>query len=213
MSHPSTKTASNILAALAVALVFLSANSVLAQGRNIPPLMSEREHMQYENAQRLGPPVMDLRTWSDGARARAARLARQAEIKTDAERLQFFNGEMMRSASTGMALDPERILQAASEIKKRAARLRLNLGLPKIKKEETRAQGQAEMDEKALAASLLKLDGLIKSLSANPLLGNRNIIDAGQAASAVEELADIIILSDQIRKSAKRWKQATRPAS
>jgi hypothetical protein len=212
MNEPYTKTASNIHLALAFVIVLLSAGSVLAQ-RNPPPLMTERERMQRENDQRmLGPAMIDLRTWSDAARARRreARLEVSAEIRKDSERLRFFNNEMMRSASAGVAFDPERILKAAGEIKKRAARLRLNLGLPQIEKEERLPEAEKLLDERELGASLLKLDGLIKSLTANPLLNNRHVIDAAQAESAGRDLHEIIFLSDQIRKSVKRLRQAKR---
>lgn len=203
-----------ILAAIAAALFLLSASSTWAQGAGSPPpLMTERDRtLKHEMDMRTrGPDIFQRPQYSRWpVNTRALRMAKAIEIRKDAERMRFFNTEMMRSVSPGATLDYEGISKAAGEIKKRAKRLMLNLGLPRSKEAEKTAKEQDSLDARELPASLMKLDNLVKIISANPLLVNRNVIDAQQASNARQDLETIIALSDQIRKSARRLKEAAR---
>lgn len=203
-----------IRAAIAAGLFLLLASSVLAQGAGSPPpLLTERE--QTLNAERdkrtRGPEIDSSHRYSRfPVRARASRITTAAEIKKDAERIQFFNAELMRSVSTSAPLDYDGIVKATARIKKHARRLMSNLRLPWIKSAARGTKGQDQLNDKELAASLTKLDNLVKNFGANPMLVNPNVVDVGQASNAGRDLEDIIVLSDQIRKSAKRLRQTAR---
>jgi len=203
-----------ILAALAATLFLLSASSLWAQGAGSPPpLLTERERtLNAERDMRTrGPDIEPSRRYSRfPVNARALRMATAAEIKKDAERIQFFNAEMMRSVSSSATPDYDGIVKATGKIKKHARRLMSNLRLPWIEQAAKSSKGQEHLNDKELAASLTKLDALVKNFGANPMLVNRNVVDVQQASNAGRDLEDIIVLSDHIRKSAKRLRQSAR---
>jgi hypothetical protein len=208
------KLTQTIFAAIAAALFFLSASSVWAQGAGSPPpLMTERERtLDVERDKRTrGPEITPSPRYSRfPVNTRALRMANANEIKKDAERIQFFNTEMMRAVSVSAPLDYDRIIKTTGEIKKHARRLMSNLKLPWIKKAAVLPKGQDELNDKELVASLTRLNELVKSLSANPLLVNRNVVDVRQSSDAGRDLEGIIVLSEKIRKSAKQLRHAAR---
>ena len=204
----------------AVSLLFISAVSLRAQqqGRVLAPRVETietiRERMWRENHTRNYDPLEERVDPFEAYRRRAlvSRLARAAEVRKDSDRIQFFNTEMMRSVSNGATLDYDRIIKSTGEIKKRAARLMLNLRLPKLDKSE-RLQAQGELfDNQSLAASLKNLDELVRRFGANPLphLGNAGVLDVKTVTDARRDLASIIILSERIGKSARQLSRATR---
>jgi hypothetical protein len=208
------KPAAGMVATALITLFFMLPGTIRAQ-RNIPPLLNERERMQRENDQRLGPPTTDHQSWfSDWpSRQRAWQRLTAAQIKRDAERIQFFNRQMMGSVAPGMALDYKTIVKATGEIKKRANRLRINLRLPRDRDvSKSKAENEELRDDRELAASLSRLDDLVRRLGASPLLvpANKHVLDVKQATAAVSDLENIIVLSERIRKSAKSLNEARR---
>ena len=198
----------------AIAVLCISAMGVRAQqpqrvlAPRLETLETARERMHREHIRRNNDPLEETTDSFDLYRRRAQefRLARAAEVKKDQERIQFFNREMMRSVSTSAPLDYDRIVKSTGEIRKRAARLMINLRLPRLEKSE-KAQAEGEFaDDQSLAVSLKKLDEMVKRFGANPLprLGNVGVLDVKVVTDARRDLAGIIILSDQIRKTAKR---------
>lgn len=207
-------TSTILCAAIAAALFFLSPSSIWAQGGGSPPpLMTERERtLNVERDKRTrGPDIYPKPSYSRWpVNTRSARMAKAVEIKKDAERIQFFNTEMGRSVSIGAPLDYDAIVKATGEIKKHARRLMYNLRLPWIKSAAQSTKGQDNLNAKELAASLSELNDLIKSFGANSLLVNPNVVDVREASNAGRDLEGIIVLSDRIRKSAKRLRHAAR---
>jgi len=203
----------------AVSLLFISALSAQAQppGRVLEPRLEtletarDRMHRDHNRIVTDEPGVNDNPFDSYRRRALAFRRARAAQVRQDTERIQFFNTEMMRSVSVSAPPNYDQIIESTGEIKKRAERLRRNLRLPKLEKSE---QPQAEseiIDNQSLAASLKRLDELVRHFGANPLpgLGNVAVLDVTAVADARQDLGGIIALSDHIRKSAKRLSQQT----
>ncbi len=144
------------------------------------------------------------------------------QIREDFERIQVVNNEMIRSTSGGNTPDFEFISNRASEIKKRAARLKTNMAFPETGDGEKGVGDRAPSDNewKALLSaldslikgapdsgqmktSLSALAVLIKNFVANPLFGNSRISDATLMTSARRDLENIIELSGRIRKSAE----------
>jgi hypothetical protein len=208
----------------AVSLLFISAVYARAQqpdrGRQ-PRVLAPRletmetmqERMRRENSPRFNDPSGGPANPFEAYRRRAleSRLARAAQVRKDRERIQFFNGEMMRAASPGAVPDYDRIIKATGEIKKRAARLMLNLNLPKLDKSEKPQAAEELLDNRSLALSLKKLDEMVQQFGADPLpgLGRVAVLDVKAVTNARLNLAGIVVLSDQIRKSAKRLRQQT----
>jgi hypothetical protein len=203
--------------AAAVSLLFISAFSAQAQppGRVLEPRIEtmetarDRMHRDHNRIATDQPGENDNPFDTYRRRELAARRARAAEVRQDTERIQFFNTEMMRSVSVSAPPDYDRIIKSTGEIKKRAERLRLNLRLPKLEKSEQPLAESEIADNQSLAASLKRLDELVRHFGANPLprLGNAGVLDVAAVADARRDLFGIIALSDHIRKSAKRLRQ------
>jgi hypothetical protein len=223
MRHPYTKHSSILVAV--ISLLFISAISARAQtppppphlpppGRVLEPRPLTLESLRWENERRMrGENERHVIGFDDPlARRQAARMMIVAQVKKDTERIQFFNTEMMRSVSSNAPPDYDQIIKATGEIKQRAARLMLNLNLPKLEKSEMSQAAPELFDRPALVASLKKLDELVTNFSANPLPlpGRVAVLDVKAVTDARQTLADIVALSDHIRKSAKRLRQTAR---
>jgi hypothetical protein len=216
MKNPCTRLSAYFVAA--VSLLFISAIYAGAQqqGRVLAPrletLETVRERMRRGDDQRIYDSLGEPANPFDAYRRRAleSRLARAAQVRKDTERIQFFNREMMRSVASGAPLDYDRIIKATGEIRKRAARMMLNLNLPKLDKSEM-PQAEGELfDNQSLAASLIKLDEMVKRFGANPLprLGKVAVLDVKAVTDARLNLAGIVVLSEKIRKSARQLAKA-----
>ena len=223
MKRPCTKLSSILVALLS--LLFISAVSTRAQQqpRVQPPPPPERvlaprpvtlESLRWENQRRMSNVnEQNVVGFDDpGARRRAAQRMTVAQVKKDTERIQFFNAEMMRSVSSNAPLDYDGIVKATGEIKERAARLMLNLNLPRLDKSEMPQAAPGLFDKPALVDSLKRLDEMVKQFSANPLPlpGKVAVLDVKAVTEARRNLGDIIVLSDHIRKSAKHLAKAAR---
>jgi hypothetical protein len=226
MKHPCTK--HSLILVAVVSLLFISAVSASVQTPPPPPhvppperVLAPRpltlESLRWENERRMRGENEHNNTNIIGfddplARRQAARMMIVAQVKKDTERIQFFNTEMMRSVASNAPLDYDGIIKATGEIKNRVVRLMLNLDLPKLEKSEMPQAGPELFDRPALVASLKKLDELVKYFGANPLPlpGKVSVIDVKAVTDARQNMADIIVLSDTIRKSAKRLRQTAR---
>ncbi len=115
----------------------------------------------------------------------------------------------MQAVSVSEALDYEVIANATLEIKKRAARLKDNLALPKPEINEKKSKERRAPDRKQVKASLYILDQSIMSFVTNPGFQNADVVDAHLSVKASTDLAKIIELSESIRQSAKSLRNAT----
>ncbi len=209
MKNRYTKYTSTAVAVFAAALLLLSTDFASAQFRTQPSPM-ERERMRQQRDMR------SHRRWVNSIplfTEQQMRMAQAAQAKKDSERIQFFNTEMMRSVSTNAPPDYEGIAKAAGEIKKRAARLMRYLNLSRMEKSERPQTGPEYLEARQLAASLERLDGLVRRFGANSLSQPKSasVIDARAAIDARQDLEEIIALSKKIKESAKRLRQAARP--
>ncbi|HKS26304.1 MAG TPA: hypothetical protein VJS44_00730 [Pyrinomonadaceae bacterium] len=128
------------------------------------------------------------------------------QVKDDYEGLQLANNNVLNMISMGNAPDYRLIEEAASEIKKRAGRLKsYMLILQMVRENESRRKSLMDIEPAAIKESLMTLDGAIARLVDNPIFKNFNrVTDADGAIKARDELDDIIDLSEGIRRSARR---------
>jgi hypothetical protein len=100
-------------------------------------------------------------------------------------------------------LDYARIRKESAEVRKRATRLKSYLSLPEV--EESRKPDKAAeiQTPEALRSAVGKLDALVNSFAWNPVFQRPNVVDLEQSTKASRDLAGIIIISEQIRKSAE----------
>jgi hypothetical protein len=188
-----------------LALAFVSVSSVRAQQP-----ASERDIALRERQLRGIGKVN--RVEDDIARPRLT----LGQVKEDYEGLQAANNRILKmlSASAGSVLDYKLIDESASEIKKRAGRLKSYLlVLQMMKEDETRRKNLSEIGTEEIKDSLLSLDKIIVRLVDNPIFRNFDkVLDAEGSKKASDDLDDIIELSEGIKRSARRAVKLSRAA-
>jgi hypothetical protein len=130
------------------------------------------------------------------------------QIKEDFERIQIINIKELQTQESGATPDYARISSAASEIKKRAARLKGNLFSSNSEQqmEETKKEAEEAQDLKSLLA---ELDGAISGFVRNPMFRNLRVVNAQNSAKARRELERIIKLSARVRQEADKKKRGS----
>jgi hypothetical protein len=175
----------------------------------------------------VGPPPgaigdKNLRDEADPTRARSVemeRVKRDADkpedkaapsfpqIMEDFERIQIINSDVLQAGAPGSAPDYRRISEAASEIKKRAARLSSNLFPPETEKQSKGKNEEAE-EPQDLKSLLSAVDGAIISFVNNPIFQNTKVVNPEDSAKARRDLDKVIKLSTRISKEADKLKKA-----
>ena len=187
------------LRALVLALVFAPLR--LAQQR--------RESTQRELQRTLERDLMFREMEQMAARPPAPPPVRRTpveQINEDFERIQIVNHALAQAVSSGEELDFKVVGQAASEIKKRAGRLKENLILPDV--DERRPKGSDEIEEGQLKQSLAALDKLVDSFVHNPGFQSVKVVDTQWGGKARRDLEEIIELSDRLKKSCEHLHKA-----
>jgi hypothetical protein len=130
-----------------------------------------------------------------------------AQIKEDFRRLQILNNDVLRAVSSGGEADYKSISDSAKEIKKRAARLKLNLVFPEAEKDE-RPPSLQPPDASDLKPSVAALDTLIFSFVSNPIFKEVGVVNAKLGIRARHDLEGIIELSEMVRKNAEKMSRS-----
>lgn len=132
-----------------------------------------------------------------------------AQIKKDYEGLQISNNQLLRMLQTG-AIDYELIVTAATDIKKRAGRLKLALRLPEPPINDKRVRFSDEVVSKSMKASILSLDALIMKLVSNSIFKDAGrIVDAENSAKARADIDSIIELCGKLRRGSEKLRSAS----
>lgn len=178
------------------ALALASATYVCAQ----PQTRSERDLALRER--QLRSVGKAIRIENDIAQPRVT----LGQVKDDYEGLQAANNTILKMLSLRNGLDYKVIEESASEIKKRAGRLKSYLlTLQMVKENENRRKNLSEIETEAIKDSLLSLDASIVRLVDNPIFKNfSKVLDADGSLKARDDLDDIIDLSEGIKRSARR---------
>jgi hypothetical protein len=125
------------------------------------------------------------------------------QIKEDFEQIQQVNSSVLQAAPSGEAPNYARIHEAASEIKKRATRLKKNL----FGAETGEEKHSKEKDEKGaqdLKALLPALDDAIGAFVHSPLFQNAGVVNPDDSAKAARDLEAVIKLSARVEKESER---------
>ena len=126
-----------------------------------------------------------------------------AELQEDFKRIQAVNLEMVRTLSKGGTLDLKFVAGAASEIKKRAERLKENLVLPEPEKEDKPAQAETAMTLEQLKWSMLLLGKLVYGFVKSPLFTEIEVVNQQEGMKVRAMLDQIIELSQRIKKNSE----------
>ena len=192
-------------AAVAVALASALAPQALGQdARVIEATRKERERRAGEEAQRLASWELRMLEQRKLPQQRKDLNLAWAQIREDYKQLQVVNNDLARAVSEGGALDFKYVAKSASEIKKRAARLKENMVLPEAEKPQGPPGQEAGGEAERLKSSLTALDNLILAFVNNPIFERAKTADVQMSAKARRDLEEIIELSEQIKKSSER---------
>lgn len=133
-----------------------------------------------------------------------------AQIREDFVRLQVVNNDLARAASGGGQLDLKLVAKFASEIKKRAERLKLNLALPEAEEGAKVPAAPTPSDPEQLRVALSRLDGIVlRFTNALHAKGVRSF-DAQSSARLRLDLEAIIGLSERVKKGSEKLEEAAR---
>jgi hypothetical protein len=193
-----------------VVIAFASAFSplVFCQSAEIEKAkQAEIDRRAGENERRLA--TLELRMAEvrrPPERRRDSKLA-YAQIREDYKQLQVVNNELARQVSAAHTLNFDYIEKSVSEINKRAARLKENMGLPEAKDLAERSRSEAVEAAKQLNSSLVVLDNLVMEFVNSPIFEQPKTVDVQIATKARRALEGIIEISDRIKKSSEKLKK------
>jgi hypothetical protein len=133
-----------------------------------------------------------------------------AQIREDFLRLQAVNNDLARAVSGGGQLDFKLVAKSASEIKKRAERLKVNLTLPEPSNGEKTPAAATPTDSAQLRVALSRLDGIVLRFANNLHTKGVRRLDAQSSARLRLDLEAIIGLSGRVKKWSEKLGEADR---
>ena len=197
-----------IRAAATVVLAAASAPLVMAQ-RGGPSEAEQFRQAMIEARERevrdneLRERAFDLRMLEIEAGKRRVRREPKldfAQIREDFRLIQVVNNDLTRAISHSAALDLKLVEKLASEIKKRAGRLKDNMMLPESERVFERPPAEVVTEDAQLKSSLRLLGALIDEFVNNPIFNEPNLVDVQLSAKARRDLEEIMEVSDEVRK-------------
>lgn len=134
-----------------------------------------------------------------------------AEVNDDMARLGVLHdGITSALAANNQPLDAKAFLDKAVEIKLRGTRLRTDLALPVDDKAQKRDVLKS-VDSATLQTVVSVLDKLLESFLHNPVFTDTGAVDLQLAAKARQDLEDIIVVSEKVRKTAEKLSKSKNP--
>jgi hypothetical protein len=131
-----------------------------------------------------------------------------AQIKEDFLRIQIIDDDLKEQAAREDAIDLKLVVRSASELNRRAVRLKDNLSLPEISAVSEPPNAGANAGPVQLRSLLSSLSKSIDEFVENPLFESAKVVDARLSAQARRDLQQIIYVSKQIRKTSERLNRA-----
>ena len=114
------------------------------------------------------------------------------------------HNEFARLFKSDKPFDFHYILEATTEINKRATRLQSTLGLQQLPDETHVAEKTDEIDEAHMKDALVRMCTQIRSFVTNPVIENPSTVDAQHLSNARRDLESLVQLSAHIKKEAAR---------
>jgi hypothetical protein len=134
---------------------------------------------------------------------------RYEQSKEDFELLQVISSRLSETVNSGAGPDYLQIGKDAAEVKKRAARLKINLAFPEPAKDEKSKKRWEEFSTEEIKSAIGALDDLVKSFVSNPIFQQPRVLDVERSARAMRDLELIIKLSEQIQRRAEALSKTT----
>ncbi|HEX7312651.1 MAG TPA: hypothetical protein VF297_01950 [Pyrinomonadaceae bacterium] len=197
----------------ASAVLLLAACAMVAQGQQVRTAEREARERMARDAAASEEREMEFalieRYHRAGEQRREPRLA-AAQIREDFVRLQVVNNDLARVVAGTGQLDFKLVAKSASEIKKRAERLKLNLILPEPDAGARPPAGAAPTDPEQLRTALSRLDGIVLRFANALHAKGVKRFDAESSVRLRLDLEAIIGLSERVKKSSERLGDAAR---
>jgi len=127
------------------------------------------------------------------------------QIKKDFQQILAVNDDLGQLLAANTALDYKYVSDTASKIKSLAVRLDSNLVLGESESKASRPE--YELSGAVLRSSLSSLHDLVISFVENPIFRQRGVFDIQETKRAKGDVDEIIALSDQIKKIAKKLRK------
>jgi len=131
------------------------------------------------------------------------------QIEQDFNRILILHNEFAKAISAQQQLDYQFIAAASNEIRKRASRLQTNLALSEPESQPEKSKTAVTLSPDQLRSELITLCTEIKNFVTNPVIETPGTINLEQLTKARKDLADIIVISDSIKKAAEKLDKAT----
>lgn len=155
--------------------------------------IASREERACESDDTVGDVPFSLEV----SRPAEARL-RNAQMRDDLDYLRAAGLYLSDVASRSGGLDFRAIAKKASEVRKRADRLKFGLALPGIWKSSKDLEERVPADPKELRASLSALSALIAEAVRDPVVKGYTL-DAARSSEARKKLDEIVELSGRVK--------------
>ncbi len=131
-----------------------------------------------------------------------------AQIREDFIRIQVVNNDLAKTVAGGGQLDLKLVAKSASEIKRRAERLRDNLALPEEGGGDKSPKALPPADAEQLKAALSQLDGMVLKFANELHAKGVRRFDAKSSAKMRRDLEEIIALSGRAKKGCEKMEKA-----
>ena len=192
----------HVLVTGAVLLIgIIPITSVSAQ--KAPPPPSQDRTRTYDANSELRTRDANITLMERTKTEAARRDAVQRQMNEDLERIQTLNASLVSAFAPGTP-DYTRISEDSAELKKRAIRLKNNLALPPVSKEQKEEKQKSKVESDQLQTLVPELNELVKSFVANPLFNKGSSVDYQLLAKARRDLDGIQELGEKIRKAADK---------
>lgn len=205
MDHLDSRSATNALAVIAAAAVFMLASAASLRAQISPTASGAGLSGRDRDINQREAELSNLERGGKSAARRDPQLV-LAEVNEDFARLREIDQDIKSMLASNSALDYKHVAESSAEVKKRATRLKTNLALPAAK-DDKRQKIQSPGED--LKPSLTALEGLINSFLTNPIFSDTGEVDAKLAGKAKLDLDDILELSEKLRKSAEKLSKNT----
>lgn len=133
-----------------------------------------------------------------------------AQIREDFLRLQVVNNDLARAVFGEGELDFKLVAKSASEIKKRAERLKENLALPETPEGEKSPAAPIPNDLQQLRLAASRLDGIVLRFATNLHAKGVNRFDEQSSARLRLDLMAIVALSERVKRISEKLGETAR---
>lgn len=207
LRYQSVKTRACILAAaVSLAAASAAAATPLQRPAGGPDLKAEQRKREVRETMLRNSELGAAIEKGDQKRIEAA----VEQVKQDFKQIQIVRNEIARNILANKPADYKLISGEASEINKRAERLKTYLIPPAAEGKDKAPKSQIEFDGDQMKDALVRLCNLIDSFTENPVLKTIGRVDVEESARAGVDLLDIIELSSNIKRSAERLKKTSK---